>query len=188
MIQKFFGTDTEDDEDVEMADAGAFTPDSASRVPRSAGTRRQTVHVSHDSLFSSMEISDSGSASTITGIPTRLSGASTTTDRNTGNELSSHTALTSAMSLTGILDPTDTNKLLTLGQPFEPTHDDAAGFDWMADDERVSNALAGDKPKDRRAHKKSVACLDDLEILGAKVSEMNLEGLVPMEFCFASKY
>ena len=180
MTQMFLDTDIEDeDEDAEMADAGAFTPDSASRAPRSAGTRRRTVHVSHDSLFSSMEVSGSGLASTITGIPAHVSRASTTVDRSTGNELSSNnTALTYAMSLTGILEPTDTNKLPTLGQPFEPTHDDAGGFDWMADDEIVSNALTGDKPKDRSTHRKSITCLDDLEILGAKVSQMNLEGLV----------
>lgn len=188
MTQMFLDTDIED-EDTEMADAGAFTLDSASRAPRSAGNRRRTVHLSHDSLFSSMELSDSGLASTITGIPTHVSGASATVDRNTGNELSSNnTALTFAMSLTGILEPTDTNKLPTLGQPFEPTHDDAGGFDWMADDDMVSNALAGGKPKDRSTHKKSITCLDDLEMLGAKVSEMNLEGLVLREFCSASEY
>ena len=184
MAQKFLDTDIEDeDEDVEMADAGAFTPDSA---PRSAGTRRQTVHISHDSLFSSMEISNSGSASTITSVPARVSGSNTMVDRNLGNELSSHTALTSVMSLTGILEPTDTNKLPIFGQPFEPTHDDAGRFDWMADGERVSNALAGNQPKGRSVRKKSTTCLDDLEILGAKVSEMNLEGLVPVEFCSVS--
>jgi len=186
MAQRFLDTDIGDgDEDAEMADAGAFTPDSASRAPHSAGTRRRTIHVSRDSLFSSMEVSDSGLASAITGIPIRISGANTTVDRNTGNELASNTALTSAMSLTGILEPTDTNKLSTLGQPFEPTRDDAGGFDWMADDERVSNVLAENQPKDRSPHKKSVTCLDDLEILGAKVSEMNLEGLVPIKLCSA---
>ena len=189
MTQKFLDTDVEDEDvDVEMADDGAFTPDSASRALHSAGTRRRTVHVSHDSLFSSMEVSDSASAPTITGIPIRVSGANTMVDLNLGNKPSNHTALTSAMSLTGILEPTVTDGLPTLGQPFEQTHDDAGGFDWMADDERVSNALAGDQPKDRSTRKKSATCVDDLEMLGAKVSEMNLEGLVPMRLCFASKY
>lgn len=188
LIQEFLDTDMEyDDEDVEMADAGAFTPDSASRAPRSTKTRRQTVHISHDSLFSSTEISNSGSVSTATGIPTCVSGANTSV-QNMGNEPSNRTALTSAMSLTGILEPTDTNKLLTPGKVFEPTHDDAGGFDWMADDERASDALAGDQPKGRSIRKKHSVCLDDLEVLGAKVSEMNLEGFVPVIFCSASKY
>ncbi|KAF9647424.1 hypothetical protein BDM02DRAFT_2703435 [Thelephora ganbajun] len=174
LIWKFLDTDIEgDDEDVEMADAEAFTPDSASRAPRTTNTRRQTVHVSHDSLFSSMEISDSGSVSTITGILTRAPGDDTAVNRN---ELSNGTGLTSAMSLTGILEPTDTDKLPTLGRAFEHTRDDAGGFDWMADDEKVSNALAEDQPKDRNTRKKpATPCLDDLEALGAKVSEMNLE-------------
>jgi len=176
LTRKFLDTDIEDsDEDVEMADAEAFTPDSASRAPRSTKTRRQTVHISHDSLFSSMEIFDSSSASTITGIPARSSGENTAVDRNMGNEISNRTAHTSAMSLTGILEPTNTNKLLTLGQAFKPTHDDVGGYDWMADGERMSNALGEDRPKDKR---KKSTCLDDLEVLGAKVSEMNLEGLV----------
>jgi len=180
LIQKFLDTDSEDgDEDVEMADADTFTPDSASRAPRSTKTCRQTVHISHDSLFSSMEIFDSNSASTIIGIPARASGENTAVGRDLGNEISSRTAHSSAMSLTGILEPTDTNKLPTLGQAFEPTQDDAGGFDWMADDERVSNALGEDRPKDKNTRKKSTAtCLDDLEALGAKVSEMNLEGFV----------
>jgi len=188
LIQKFLDTDVEgEDEDVEMADAGTFTPDSASRAPRSTKTRRQTARLSHDSLFSSMEISDSASGSTIIGIPTRVSGANTVVDRSAGSELSDRTALTSAMSLTGILEPTDVNKLPTFGQTFEPTHDNAGDFGWMTDDERVSNALAEDKPKGRSTRKKLATCLDDLEVLGAKVSEMNLEGLVLMTFFSASK-
>jgi hypothetical protein len=173
LTQKFSDTDVEgDDEDVEMADAESFTPDSASRVPRSTKSRRQTVHVSRDSLFSSMEISNSGSVSTITGVPTRASG-------NTGNKLSDSTALTSAMSLTGILGPTDTNKLPTLGQAFEPTRDDASELGSMCGDERVSSVLTKSQPKDGNTYKRSTAtCLEDLEALGTKVSEMNLEGLV----------
>ena len=169
LTRKFSDTDIEvDNEDVEMAEI--FTPDSASRVPRSTKTRRQTVHVSHDSLFSSMEISDSGSVSTVTGIPTRASGKNATAGQNIGNELPECTALTSAMSLTGILDPTDTNKL--------STHDDAGGFKWMADDEGFPNVLPKDHSKDGSARKRSTAtCLDDLEALGTKVSEMNL-GLI----------
>ena len=186
--QKFSDTDVEGDvADVEMADAYGSTADSASRAPCSTKTRRQTVHVSHDSLFSSMEISDSGSASTITGIPAGASGKNTTADRNMGNEPSGCTALTSAMSLTGILDPTDTNKLLTLGQAFDPTRDDAGGPDWMADDESVPNFPTKNQPKNRSPYKLSTAnCLDDLEVLGAKVSEMNLEGLVRLVASFSA--
>lgn len=160
---------------MEMADAGAFTPDSASRAPCSTQTRRQTVHISHDSLFSSMEISNSASESTLTGTPANISGASTMVDQDTGNELSNRTALTSTMSLTGILEPTDTNKLPTLGRVLEPTHDDACGSDWMAD-ERASNVVAGDLLKGRNTRKKATTCLDDLEVLGARVAKMNLEG------------
>jgi len=169
--QKFLDTDIEgDDEDVEMADDETFTPDSASRAPRSTKSRRQTVHLSHDSLFSSLEVFKSGSVSTITGVSTRASGKNSTPDR---------TALTSTMSLTGIHDPTDTNKIPALGQTLEPTHDDACAIDWMADDESMLNTPARDEPKDGSTRKRSTTtCLDDLEALGAKVSEMNLEGLV----------
>jgi hypothetical protein len=83
------------------------------------------------------------------------------------------------MSLTGILEPTETNKHPTLGQAFEPTHDDTGGFDRTADDENVSNVLTKDQPKEGSSRKRSTAtCLDDLEALGAKVSEINLEGFV----------
>ena len=153
-----------------MADAEASTPDSASRAPHSTKSRRQTIRISHDSLFSSMEVSNSGSASTVTG-------KNTTLDQSIGNELPNSTILTSAMSLTGILEPTDANKLPTLEQAFEPTHSGAGGFGWMAGSEGVSDALTEGRAKGR--HKKSSAtCLDDLEALGAKVSEMNLEGFV----------
>ena len=105
LAQKLSGADVQgSDEDVDMTDAESFTPDSASRIPHPTKTRRQTVHVSHDSLFSSMEISGSGSASTISSIPTRTSGGNATIDQSTGNGLSDSTAVTSAMSLTGILD------------------------------------------------------------------------------------
>ena len=172
----FSDTDGEgDNEDVEMADAESFIPDSASRAPSSDNARRQTVHVPHDSLFSSMEISGSGSASTITGIPTRASGEDTTAGRNMGNGLPDCTALTSTMSLTEILDPTDINKLPTLKRAFEPAHDNTGGF---AGDESLSNIFTKDRPKDGSTRKtSSTTCLDDLESLGAKVSEMNLEGL-----------
>lgn len=174
LARKFLDTDIEDEgEDVEMADAEPFTPDSASRAPRPTNARRQTVHVSHDSLFSSMEISDSGSASTITCIPAPFS-----SDQNMGNESSNSTALTSVMSLTGTFEPTDASKLPNLAQAFEQTQDEAGGFDWMPGEEEVPNALVEDQPKSRSTHRKtSTACLDDLEVLGAKVSEMNLEGL-----------
>ena len=188
--QEFSDTDVEDedmDADVEMADAEAFTPDSASRAPRTTNSRRQTLHVSHDSLFSSMEISDSGSAPTITGIPALVSSDDATADRN---GLSNRSTSNSVMSLTGILEPTDTNKLPDLGQAFEQTRDDAGGPDWMTDDEMVSNTLAENRPRGKSTRKKSSATsLDDLEALGAKVSKMNLEGPVhSLEVCFVSKY
>jgi hypothetical protein len=178
--RKFSDTDFEDDDaDVEMADAETFTPDSASRAPRTTNTRRQTIHISHDSLFSSMEVSDPGSMTTITGIPARASGDDTATGRNVGNELSNRSGSSSIMSLTGILEPTDVNKLPHLGQAFEQTRDDVDEPDWTTDDEMLSKALAENRPKDKSTRKKSSAtCLDDLEALGAKVSEMNLEGLV----------
>ena len=182
LTQKLSGVDVQgSDEDVEMTDAEGLTPDSASRIPRPTKTRRQTVHVSHDSLFSSMDISGPGSVPTIAGIPIRTSGENTTVNQNTGNglSLSDSTALTSAMSLTGILDPTDTSKLPTLRQAFEPTHDDASGINRTTGDSGVANILTKGPPKDVSARKRSTAtCLDDLEVLGAKVSEMNLEGLV----------
>jgi len=180
LTQKFSGADVEgDDEDVEMTDAEGFTPDSASRIPHPTKSRRQTVHVSHDSLFSSMEISGSESASTITGIPARTLCKNTTVNQNTGNGLSDSTSLTSAMSLTGILDPTDTSKLPTLRQAFGPTPDDASRTGRTTDDNGASNVLTKDLPKTANTRKRSTAaCLDDLEVLGAKVSEMNLEGLV----------
>ena len=188
LTKRFLDTDTEDeDEDVEMAEAGAFTPDSASRAPFSSQTRRQTVHISHDSLFSSMEISDSAVEPTITGIPANASGPNIRVNRNTENEPSNHTALTSTMSLTGILEPTDTNKLPDLGQALELTQDDAYRSDWM-DDERVSNAVAGDPPKERSTRKKATTCLDDLEVLGARVAKMNLEGLSFTVPCSGSRY
>ncbi|KAF9785202.1 hypothetical protein BJ322DRAFT_1108660 [Thelephora terrestris] len=168
LAQKFLDTDVED---VEMADAEPFTPDSASRMPRTSKSRRQTVHVSHDSLFSSMEISDSSSASTITCVPAPVS-----SDRNTGNESSTSTALNSLMSLTGTLEPTDAKGLLNLSPAFGQAPDDAGGIDWMADQEGVPNALAEDQRKGQSSHRRSSsACLDDLEALGTKVSEMNLE-------------
>ena len=180
LIQQLSGVDVEgNDEDVEMTDAGRFTPDSASRIPRPANTRRQTVHVSHDSLFSSMEISDAGSVSTVTSIPARSSGKNTTVDRDMTNGLSDPTALTSAMSLTGILDPTDTNGLPTLGRVFEPTQNDAGRLGRAVDGNGTSNILMTDPLKDGGIRKRTTAtCLDDLEALGTKVSEMNLEGLV----------
>ena len=188
LTKRFLDTDTEDeDEDVEMADAGMFTPDSASRAPCPTRTRRQTVHISHDSLFSSMEISDSVVEPTITGIPANASGANTMVDQNTGDELSNRTALTSAMSLTGILEPTDTNKLPTLGQALELTEDDTCRSDWMAD-EKASNAVAGALPKERSTHKKATTCLDDLEVLGARVAKMNLEGFSFTVPCSGSRY
>ena len=155
-----------------MADAEAFTPDSASRAPHSTKSRRQTVRISHDSLFSSMEVSNSGSVSTVTG-------KNTTVDQSMGKELPNSTMLTSAMSLTGILEPTDANKLLTLEQAFEPTRGGAGGFGWTAGGEGASDVLTEGRVKGRSTRKRSAAtCLDDLEALGAKVSEMNLEGLV----------
>lgn len=180
LAQRISDTDIEgDDEDVEMADAENLTPDSASRVPRPTKLRRQTVHVSRDSLFSSMEISDSRSVSTITGISARSSGGNATVDRNMRNVLPDSTALTSTMSLTGILDPTDTNRLSTLGQAFEPIHDNAGGFSRTTDDGSVSSSLTKGQPKDGRTCKRStVTYLEDLEALGTKVSEMNLQGLV----------
>jgi hypothetical protein len=176
LTRKFLDADTEgDDEDVEMADAETFTPDSASRLPHSTKTRRQTVHISHDSLFSSMEISDS----TIAGIPTRASRKNTTVDQEMEDGTSDRTARTSAMSLTGILEPTGTDNLPTLGRASESTYDDADGLDWMTGGENVSNAFTKDQYKEKSARKRSAAnCLDDLEALGAKVSEMNLEGVV----------
>ena len=172
------------DSDVEMADAETFTPDSASRAPRTTNTRRQTVHISQDSLFSSMELSDSGSLSTITGITTRPSCDDTATDRN---ELSNRSASNSVMSLTGILEPTNTNKLPNLDQAFEQPCDGVDGLDWMTDDETVATE---NRPKDKSTRKiSSATCLDDLDALGAKVSEMNLEGIVhPSVGRFVSKY
>ena len=180
LAQKFSGVDVEGyDEDVEMTDAEGFTPDSASRIPRPTKPRRQTVHVSRDSLFSSMEISGPGSVSTITGIPTHASGDNAAVDRNMESKLPGSAALTSAMSLTGILDPTDTDKLPTLGHAFEPTRDDAGGLGRTADGKTTSTAHTRDQLKDGSARKRSTATyLDDLEVLGTKVSEMNLEGLV----------
>ena len=180
LARRLLDTDAEDeDEDVEMADAEASIPDSASRAPRTTKTRRQTVRISHDSLFSSMEVSDSGSASTITGVSARAPSDDTAVNPSSGNGSPDPTALSSVMSLTGTFEPTNTNKFPDLGQPFEDPRDHISDCDWMADDERVSNALMKDQPKDRSARKKSsAACLDDLEALGAKVSEMNLEGLV----------
>ena len=126
-----------------------------------------------------MEISNSGSVSAIAGIPIDVSGYGTTADRTVGNELPSRSASNSVMSLTGVLEPTDTNKLPILGQAFEQSHDDAGGSDWMTDNEMVPNALIENRPKLKSSRKKSSAtCIDDLEALGAKVSEMNLEGLV----------
>ena len=190
MTRKFSDTDVEDEDDdvdvdAEMADAETFTPDSASRLPRTTNTRRQTVHISRDSLFSSMEISDPGSTTTIIGL-----GDETVTDRNVGNELSKRSTSNSAMSLTGILEPTDTKKLPNLGQAFEQTRDEVDGPDWMTDDEMLSNAPVENRSKDKSTRRKSSAtCLDDLEALGAKVLEMNLEGLVyPLTGCSVSMH
>lgn len=186
MTRKFSDTDADDEDvDVDMADAEPFTPDSASRAPHTTNSRRQTIHISHDSLFSSMEVSDSGS--TTIGIPAR---GDIATDGIVGNELSNRPASDSVMSLTGILKPTDTNKLPNLGQAYEQTSDDAGGPDWMTDDETTSIPLVENRPKDKSAHKRSSATyLEDLEALGAKVSKMNLEGLVhPLADCSGPKY
>ena len=188
LTQKFSDTDVEG-EDVEMADAETFTPDSASRAPRITNTRRQTVHISHDSLFSSMEISNSGSVSTVTGIPTQASSGDTGTavNRNVGNELPNCSASNSVMSLTGVLEPTDdTNKLLNLGQAFEQTRNDVGWSGWMNGNDTASNTHTENRPKDKNTRKRtSATCLDDLEALGAKVSEMNLEGLVHLLVCYS---
>ena len=139
----------------------------------------KTVRVLHNSPFSSMEISGFGSASTISSIPTRASGENATVNQSTGNGLSDSTAVASVMSFTGILDPTDTSKLPTLRQTFEPTHDNASGPNRKTGDNGVSNILMKDPPEDVSTRKRSTTtCLDDPEVLSAKVSEMNLKGLV----------
>ena len=169
LIPKFLDTDVEDEDvDVEMTDAEPFTPDSASRAPRLTKNRRQT-HIAHDSLFSSMDITGSGSGSTITSIPPR-----TSNEQNMGGGLSDDTGLTSAMSLTRTLEPTDPIKLPDLGQGSVAPPDDVGRF-GVTDDQNVSNAPAQDQPRGTRK-KSSAACLDDLEVLGDKISEMNLEG------------
>jgi hypothetical protein len=90
------------------------------------------------------------------------------------------------MSLTGTLEPTDAKGLLNLSPTFGQAHDDAGGIEWMADEEGVPNVLAEDQRRGQSSYRKSsLACLDDLEALGTKVSEMNLEGLAhPIACCF----
>ena len=171
LIRRFLDADAED-EDVEMADAEPSTPDSASRAPNITKTRLQTVHISRDSLFSSMEISGSGSASTITGAPVHVSGDQTVGDKSPGS-----TMLASVMSLTRTLDPTDNIKFPNLCQTSEQTCGATGEFDRMLGDDGVSNTLAGSQLGNKSTRNRSPgSCLDDLEALGARVSEMNLEG------------